>query len=143
MTKKVNKKVSKERHWGITVLGILGYIGAVVTFLAGLAMLIFSAYVKDMLDSITTTAEISSMITALGTIGFIILGIIFIGLAILDYFIAKGLLNGKNWARIIMIVFAALGILGSIQPFSIINLIIDGIIIWYLGFYKPAINYFK
>jgi len=143
MTKKVNKKVSKERHWGITVLGILGYIGAAVTFLAGLAMLIFSAYVKDVLDSIATTTEISSMITALGTVGFIILGIIFIGLAILDYFIAKGLLNGKNWARIIMIVFAALGILGSIRPFSIINLIIDGIIIWYLGFYKPAINYFK
>jgi len=139
----MTKKVSNERHWGITLLGVLGYIGAVLTLLTGLAMLTFSAYLGNLLASIPAMADIGTIITTLGAIGFIVLGIIFIVLSILDYFIARGLLNGKNWARILMLIFAALGVLSSLWPFNIVSLIIDGLIIWYLGFYKPAVGYFK
>jgi hypothetical protein len=140
MAKKVAKKVSNKRHWGITVLGILGYIGAVATLLLGLTMLIGSAFISDL---ITQFVPNFATYAAAGTVLFIVLGIIFIGLAILDYFIARGLLNGRNWARILLIIFAALGLLGSLHPFSIGSLVIEGLIIWYLGFYKPAVNYFK
>lgn len=134
------KKVSKERHWGITVLSILSYIGAVATLLLGIAMLVGSAFISNLINQFVP--KFTAYATA-GTVLFIVLGIISIGLAILDYFIAKGLWNGKNWARILLIIFAALGVLGSLHPFSIVSLVIDGLIIWYLGFYKPAVNYFK
>ena len=134
------KNVSKERHWGITVLAVLGYIGAVLTLLAGIAMLFGSAFISSIITKFAS--QFATYATA-GTVLFIVLGIIFIGLAILDYFIAKGLMRGQNWARIIIIVFSALGILGSLWPFSIVNLIIEAVIIWYLGFYKPAVNYFR
>jgi len=137
------KKVSNERHWGITVLSILGYIGAVATLLAGIILLLGSAYLGNLLAAIPAAAGIGAAIATLGTIGFIVLGIIFIGLSILDYFIAKGLWDGKNWARIIMLIFAALSVLGSLWPFNIVSLVIDGLIVWYLGFYKPAVKYFK
>jgi len=137
------KKVSNKRHLGITILAVLGYIGAVVTFLMGIALLLGSAYLGSLIASIPATAEISSIIATIGTMGFIVLGIIFIGLAILDYFIAKGLWNGKNWARILMLILAGLGVLSSLWPFNIVNIVIDGVIIWYLGFYKPAVKYFR
>jgi len=134
------KKVSKGRHWGITVLSVLGYIGAVATLLLGIAMLIGSAFISNVINQFVP--KLAAYATV-GTVLFIVLGIIFIGLAILDYFIAKGLWNGKNWARILLIIFAALSVLGSLHPFSISSLVINGVIIWYLGFYKPAVNYFK
>ena len=136
--------MAKERHWGITVLGVLGYIGAVLTLLAGLAMLFGSAIVSQLINEyrLSGNLEKTFIIPESPTL-FIILGIILIGLAILDYFIAKGLLDGKNWARIITIVFSALSVLSSLYPFSKVNLAIGAAIIWYLGFYKPAVNYFK
>jgi len=134
------KKVSKERHWGITLLAILGYIGAVATLLIGLTMLIGSAFISKLITQFVP--EFATYAEA-GTVLFIVLGIVFIGLSILDYFIARGLWNGKNWARILMLIFAALGVLSSLWPFNIAGLAIDGLIVWYLGFYKPAVNYFK
>jgi len=134
------KKVSGERHWGITVLGVLGYIGAVVTLLVGIAMLFGSAIISPIINKFAP--QLAAYTTA-GTVLFIILGIIFIGLSILDYFIARGLLSGKNWARILVLAFSVLSVLGSLSPFNIANLVIGAVIIWYLGFYKPAVSYFK
>jgi len=140
MAKKVTKQVSKERHWGISVLSILGYIGAVVTVILGLTMLlgssIFSSLIGKAFPQLATYADA-------GTVLFIVLGIIFIGMAVLDYFIARGLWNGQNWARIVAIICSALTILGALWPFSPVNLIIGIVLVWYLGFYKPAVNYFK
>ena len=70
-------------------------------------------------------------------VGFIILGIFFI-------FIAISLWKGKNWARYLISVLAIIGlissVLGIIRNFSdiislvqnFISLIINGLIAWYL-----------
>jgi len=140
MAKKVVKKISNERHWGITVLSVLSYIGAVITVLLGLTMLFgsstFSSLIGKAFPQLAAYADV-------GTVLFVVLGIIFIGMAVLDYFIARGLWNGQNWARIVAIILSALTILGALWPFDIVSLIIGIVIIWYLGFYKPAVNYFK
>lgn len=133
--------VSSERHWGISVLAVLGYIGAALTLLAGLAMIFGSAAIASLLAGVSGYEIFST----LGAMFIIIMGVIFLPLAVLYFFVARGLWNGKNWARIVTLVFAGLGVLNSLfaLPVSIINLALNGLIIWYLGFYKPAVAYFK
>lgn len=146
MAKKVMKNEVKiksiERPLGVTILAVLGYIGAVATLLVGLVLIFFSAALASMLTNIP------SFETAFGVIGaalFIVLGIIFLPLAVLDYFIARGLWRGQNWARILLLIFAGLGVLQGIiaLPMSILSLAIDALIVWYIGFNKPVVAYFK
>lgn len=135
-----NMATKSERPVGVTILSILAYIGAAFTLIGGLLMLVGSAFVS------TFIAAIIPQFSAFATIGTaltIILGIIFLALAVLDFFVGKGLWNGKNWARILVLVFAGLSVLGSLFPFSIANLVISAVIVWYLGFNKEAIAYFK
>ncbi len=132
--------MANNRPVVVSILAVLAYIGAVFSLLGGIAMLFGSAFLGAMLAKLIPSM---AMLATAGTVLLIVLGIIFIGLAVLDYFVGKGLWNGKNWARILVIIFAALGVLGSIWPFNIVGLVIDGLVVWYLGFYKPAIAYFK
>ena len=131
--------VKKDMPVGVKILAILGYIGAALTLLAGILLIFGASFMAQIMSQIGPLAAV------FGGIGFVVLGIIFIAFAVLDYFIAKGLWNGKNWARIIVIVFAALGILGGItSPLNnIVGIIINGVIIWYLGFNKPVARAFK
>ena len=130
----------KNRHWGITVLAVLGYISAALTLLGGIALIFGAGAIATFLANYVP--GLSLFLTG-GVVLFVILGIIFIALAVLDYFIAKGLWNGKNWARILMLVLCVLSLLGSLWPFNLVGIVIDAIVIWYLGFYKPAVAYFK
>ena len=130
----------KDRHWGITILAILGYIGAVLSLIAGLLMIFGAGAIAT---SLATLVPSMTLLTSLGATFFIIIGIVFIGLAVLDYFIARGLWKGQNWARILTIIFMAIGFISSIWPVNIVGIIISALIIWYLLAYKPAVKYFK
>ena len=123
---------------GVKILSILAYIGAAFTLLAGLAMLFGASAISALISQ-----KIPMMGASLVGIGLIIVGIIFIALSVLDFFIGKGLWNGQNWARILVLVFAVLSVLGSLMPFDIVSIVISGLIIWYLGFNKEAVAYFK
>jgi hypothetical protein len=144
MAKKVLKKeslvVKKEAPIVVKILSILTYIGAALTLLGGIMMLIGSAFIGTMLAGI---AGVPTWLTGAGTAALIFLGIIFIGLSVLDYFIARGLWTGKNWARILVLIFVGLGALSSLISLKILSLIVYGLIIWYLGFNKEAVAYFK
>ena len=132
--------MAKNRPVGVKILAILAYIGAVLSILGALAMFIGSAFVGPLLANIP---GYTAILGAAGAAIAITLGIVLIAFAVLDYFIGKGLWNGKNWARIVTLVFAVIGLIGSIWPLSIVQLVIDALIIWYLGFNKQAIAYFK
>lgn len=133
-------KVSHKRPIGVTILSVLSFIGAAFTLLFGLMMFFGSAFVGPM---IARMAPQYTDFTSAGIALVIFMGIILIAFAVLDFFIGKGLWNGQNWARIIVLVFAVLAILGAVFPFNIVNLIIGGLIVWYLGFNKTALAYFK
>ena len=126
----VKKQVvnSKEMPTGVKVLSVLGYIGAAVTLLMGLIMIFGAGFIQNNLPS--------GMIPEIGRaflgVGLVIAGICALGFAVLDYFVARGLRNGRNWARIFVLIFAVLGLLSSLWPISIVSLVIDGLIVWYL-----------
>ncbi|MCX6747264.1 MAG: hypothetical protein NTU63_03990 [Candidatus Pacearchaeota archaeon] len=84
----------------------------------------------------------------LGVLGaglFIILGILLVGLGILQIFIARGLWRAKKWARIVEIILMCLGMLSSIVSMiqgniagSVSSLVISGVIGGYLLFSKKV-----
>lgn len=127
------RKGLKAIPTGVKVIYIFYYIGAVVGLLTGLLM--------------------SGMLGAFlgGAIG-IIFAVVIIFSSIVSFIIARGLQKGKNWARILAIIFSALAffstlgeaIFGSASLLaSLISLIISGTIAGYLTFSKKVKEAFK
>ncbi len=80
-----------------------------------------------------------------GVVGALIgiLGAVFIALGVAYFFVAWGLLKGKPWAwtvtLILTIIDIAVGVVSIIaNPASIIGLIINGIILYYL--FRPHVK---
>ena len=139
MAKKSLKSSFKAKPIGVTILAILAYVGAVLSLLLGIAMLFGSAIIGPILSKLPDYAKFADW----GAIAFIFFGLFFIAAAVLDFFIGKGLWNGKNWVRILVLILSSLSVLSSLISFDILGLIIPGVIIWYLGFNKKVIPYFK
>jgi hypothetical protein len=119
---------------GVKVLAVLYYIGAVLLALAGIASL-FGA------GALVKTIPLLAMFGGLITVAAIAM----ILLAVLYFFVGRGLWKGQKWAMIVAIIFAAIGVISGILGIiggdiggSIIGLIINGVIIWYLGFNKAG-----
>ncbi|MDO8528759.1 MAG: DUF2127 domain-containing protein [Nanoarchaeota archaeon] len=93
---------------GAKVISVLYYIGAGFEVLFGLAFLVGAGVLG---------AIIAQIIPALGMIGagfFAVVGVLFIGVGILSFFVGRGLWKAKNWARIVAIVLTLLGIIGEV-----------------------------
>jgi len=104
---------------GIKILAVLNYIGTVMLLLFSIAYLFND--VKHLNDIIPV--------------------IIMVALAVLSFFIGRGLWKGQNWARIVSIICAFLGVLFSIGLLFtqgglswIVSLVINGLIGSYLLF---------
>ncbi len=120
--------MAKEVPVLVKVLAVLGYIGAALMLIGGIAMFVGAGAIASYL---------SGIIPFLGAIGaglFIVVGIFLVLLAVLYFFIARGLWKGQNWARIVMIVLSFLGVLFALfgLPATIISLIINLAIALYL-----------
>ena len=125
------KSVAKggNRPWQATTLGVLDSIGVVMCVL--LALLAF--FMKDLFSSllgggmdVTMSMEgvDETAVEAVGLVGDMIasmgsvLGVIFLALAALSYFMARAVFKGKKWSPIVSLVFAILGVLGMAVNFD-------------------------
>ena len=122
-----------ERPIGVTILAVLAWIGAVFAVISGI------------------TLAFNGSIMGFGGYGFGMMsgfgmasGIIEIVFGVFAFFVGKGLWDGENWARVTALVLCALGIIASLRSLisSIVPIIINGVIIWYLGFNAEAKRYF-
>ena len=128
---------------GVKIISILYYIGAVFAAISGILFIIGASFISSLLNSIP-------LLSALGSSLFIVVGIVFILLGILQFFIARGLWKGRNWARVLVIIFSVIAILlgiyviiqGSIMN-GIINLVFSGIIGGYLLFSRKVKDAFS
>jgi len=119
---------------GVKVIAVLYYIGAVLGVIFGLLFLVGAGLMGSIANQIP-------LLGALGGALFVVGGIILIGLGVLGFFVGRGLWKAKPWARIVAIIFAALGILmavismvqGNIAS-NIFNLVIQLVIGGYLLF---------
>ncbi len=143
MAKKKTKNIAssrKIRPIGVSILSVLAYIGAVFTLIGGLALLFGASAIASFIST-----KVPMLSANLAGLGLVLMGIVCIVLAVVDYLIGNGLWKGRNWARILVIVLTALSLLSSLTHVltNIVGIIIDVIIIWYLGFNKSVINYFR
>jgi hypothetical protein len=138
------------RPTGVTVIAILCFVGAAFAALGGIGMIVGGGFVATLMkqQGEAGSAGLAGIMAGLGAA----LGIFFLILAALDVAIAIGLLNLKEWARIVTIVLtgigAALGLLGLLggfihfvlfaSLFKLCVLAIQGLIIWYL--LKPEVK---
>jgi hypothetical protein len=76
---------------------------------------------------------------------FKIMGIVGLVVSIFGIFVSKGLWNHKNWARIVVLVFASLGVIDGVTslPQGIIGLLLNGAVIYLLGFDDTIKGLFK
>ncbi|MGV8172090.1 MAG: hypothetical protein ACP5OA_05345 [Candidatus Woesearchaeota archaeon] len=66
----------------------------------------------------------------------IVLAVMLIAFSIFWIFVSRALWNHKNWARIVFIVFSAIGAANGLLalPTGLLSLLIDGAIVYFLGF---------
>lgn len=107
-----------ERPTGVTVICILGFLGAILLIASGLMALTLGGIMTGFFGSL---GEFVSVIAGL----VLILGVLeFVGLYWLWYMLKKG------WT--LVIILEIIGIIISLLYFDIIGLMISGIIVVYL-----------
>ena len=120
----------------VKVLAILNYISALILFATG-ALFIFGGSILSLV--------IGSYAGLITSVLMIPIAIFSLALAVLNFFIGRGLWKGQKWARIISIIFAALS-MGSAVPSIALGSYISGgsslavgsLIFFYLLFSKKV-----
>ena len=133
-----------ERPTGVTILAILAFIAAGCVALGGLMFLLGGA----MMSSMGAFPRFGMM----AGMGSAILGIVCLGLAALYLVVGLGLWKLQEWARILTIVLAGLGllvngfgILGPLMSFNIMFLlwraVVLGLDVWVLVYlFQPHVK---
>jgi len=133
----------------VKVISIFFYIIAALTILLGIILLIGglagSAFISelgidDQLRQSAQTNPIDAALVPLVLGSLILGGIIMIAFGILDIYIGRGLWKGKNWARILTIVFAVASIITGLAGIDLFTIIISLLIGSYLWF-SPDVKY--
>ena len=122
--------MTQHRPDGIIMIAILRTIGGVIILFTGIIPLIIGPLI-----SINISDYEISQLGLLITIG----GLILVALGIASFIVSWGLLKGKRWARtitliisIIAIIIAIISLVSSEDLIHIIEIIVYGIIIYYM-----------
>ncbi len=129
---------------GVKIVSLYYFIIAAVLMLMALAFAVGGSIVVNIIELEQAWMSI------LGTAGLIVLGLIIAVFSILYFVVAKALRQGKYWAWIVALVFSSVGLLSSLTGiasgdfiFSPIKLLINGGIVYYLGFNEEGKAYFQ
>jgi len=128
----------KERPTGVTILAVLYFLGTAFFVLAGVAMIAGMGIAGASSDQ----AGMGAMLAGLGVMGAILL----FCCAAIQGLLGWGMWKLKGWARLIVLIFAfiglafgALGMLGSLLSMDLTSMVmgtlpvaINGLIAWYM-----------
>lgn len=143
MIKHTTLRNSPNIPTGVKVIAILEYVYAVLFLLSALAVFIYTYFVNWSLIYQGMYAGMSAEVLIALT------GIILLIFAAFSFVIGRGLWKGRNWARILEIVFSIIGVSssfilvvnGALWGFG--ELIVDGIIVSYLLFNRNVKSFFN
>ena len=134
---------TKPRPTGVTIIAILNIISGIIMLLGGIGL----AAIGSILPTLTTVdpnAGGQMALAGLLGVGGVAVGGILIILGIISFIVAWGLLKGKSWAWTVTVVLSVISIVMGIISLvggnfgSVVNIIIAGIIIYYL--YRPHVK---
>ncbi len=122
---------------GVKILAVLAYIAAALAVIGGIGFIFGGAAIGNLI------AQQVPFLGAIGSAFFVVGGIITIALGVLYFFVGKGLWRGQNWARILTIIFACLGVLSAIAAITqgqggYVGLVVNAVIGGYLLFSKSV-----
>jgi len=103
-----------ERPTGVTILAVLYFLGAAFLGLAGLGFIVGGSAIAAMAKSGGPGAGLFAA-------GGAIIGMFFLVLALVDLALGIGFIKLQNWARVIAIVFTAIGVLFGL--FGLLNVV--------------------
>ncbi len=130
-----------NRPTGVTIIAVLMAIAGAVMIIAGTSALAFAPFIPVAVQNQNLPAGMS--MTMLGGIA-VGAGSFMIALGIASLVISYGLFKGKGWAWTAAVVLSIIGIAMSVVAIvtgnfgSVISLIIDGVILYYL--YRPHVK---
>lgn len=125
---------------GVKIISVLIYIYAGLLIIGGIFFLVGASFFIDLgFDKIP-------LISTLGAGAFFVIALMLIVLGIIGFFIGRALWKAQNWARIVVIIYSILFILGNFIRMivvgsmldSLINIIINSVIAGYLLFSKEV-----
>lgn len=133
---------------GVKIIAILGLVSAVLTVLMGvvifIAGLVGGNFASQLgLNSLGTDSVSGALIGSLLLGSLILGGILFVLWGIVEFFIARGLWRGRNWARIVVGIFMVLGFISAIFNLNFFGLIVTALVGYYIWFSKECRNFFK
>ncbi len=124
----------KQIPAGVKVISVFYYISAVLGILSGILFLVATKLMGPIISQVPVIGTLGSML-------FIVGGVVMLFFGILNFFVGRGLWKGKNWARIFVIIFAVLGIIVAVYLVikgsfvqGISDLLVSGLIAGYLLF---------
>jgi hypothetical protein len=139
--------VYMEQHtaevW-VKVISIVGIVCASIGVLVGLGLTLggsfLSSFMSLLIPSFGTGAGIGALIGSL----VVVFGIFILIIAAFEIYLYVSLMKYKNWARIVVLVFTGLGVLGALfsLPSGIVGLILSGGIFYLLAFQKEIVALF-
>lgn len=146
-----------KRPVGVTIIGILVLIGGIILLFAGIGLVALAPLISQVNIENNNTSNSTISININGTDvtlpnnalfvlgGFMgVVGGMLIVIGIASFVVAWGLFTGKGWAWIVTIIITIISIILNIILIifgtfeSIIGLIINGIIIYYL--YRASVK---
>lgn len=136
---------SKSRPTGVTIIAILNIISGIIMLAGGLGLAAISSVLPTMTTIDPNAGGQMALAGLVGGAGIAVGGILII-LGIISFIVAWGLLKGKGWAWSLTLILSIISIIIGIVSLaaanfgSIINIIIAGIIIYYL--YRPHVKAF-
>ena len=134
---------TSSRPTGVTIIAILNIISGIVMILGGIGLAAASTILPTMTTIDPNAGGQMALAGLLGGAGIAIGGIMII-LGIISFIVAWGLLKGKPWAWtvtiILSIISAVMGVISLVGGNfgSIVNIIIAGVIIYYM--YRPHVK---
>lgn len=137
--------ISKSRPTGVTIIAILNIISGIIMVVGGFGLAAISSILPTM-TTIDPNAGGQMAVAGLLGAGGVAIGGVLIILGIISFIVAWGLLKGKSWAWSVTIILSIISIVIGIVSLvagsfgSIVNIIIAGIIIYYL--YRPHVKAF-
>ena len=138
-------KDKKNIPEGIWILAIISFVGAIVTAVFTKISFVAIGYLPAM-----NQWMVSQNLLPVGFQKVVFVSIFLLSITLLGYFMGRGLLKSQNWARIVLGVYMALGIITSViglgNGLIIANLstiIVNGFVVWYLFFKESTKEFFK
>ncbi len=123
----------------VKVISLLYYITAVLAIITGIVLFVDGIGLANWRNGLGAETifgynlnPVSALVVGFITINLVVAGLLHIALGVFQVFIGNSLLRGKNWARILTIVFMVLSLANALINLDIITTILSCLIGSYL-----------